>query len=311
MRHRREVEESSLELLLDTMCNTFGGVMFIAISIFVIIYGMTQIESAAQSQPDPTELRREIESIQMVIDELENQIKLQTDALELNKKTDLNSHLREILMLENMLQSMRLKSSAETVRQQTLKQEKERLLTLLQQSAKQQIQLNGELQRLKLHTGQLEQDLTGLQHQQARQPEMIFKVIESSEQAPFFIILHGDSAFPVGPWIDDDGNIRNDDSVAVTFGSGDKKHIANCMIKPDCGIKVLDQNTLSNDFQDLLARIPAGRVPKFHITPGSARTAHFMREILKNRSINHGCSLSPDNTGTFVYQYTQNAEYEY
>ena len=33
----RQEEESSLELLLDTMCNTFGGVMFIAISIFVII----------------------------------------------------------------------------------------------------------------------------------------------------------------------------------------------------------------------------------------------------------------------------------
>ena len=45
-RPRIEEEESSLELLLDTMCNTFGGVMFIAISIFVIISGMTQIEQA-------------------------------------------------------------------------------------------------------------------------------------------------------------------------------------------------------------------------------------------------------------------------
>ena len=44
-RRRSEEEDSSLELLLDTMCNTFGGVMFIAISIFVIISGMTQIEN--------------------------------------------------------------------------------------------------------------------------------------------------------------------------------------------------------------------------------------------------------------------------
>ena len=34
---RPNSEDSSLELLLDTMCNTFGGVMFIAISLAVMV----------------------------------------------------------------------------------------------------------------------------------------------------------------------------------------------------------------------------------------------------------------------------------
>ena len=41
--------ESSLELLLDTMCNSFGGVMFIAISL-IIVLTMTQKADVSQSE---------------------------------------------------------------------------------------------------------------------------------------------------------------------------------------------------------------------------------------------------------------------
>ena len=44
--------ESSLELLLDTMCNTFGGVMFIAIALVVVLSMMSHIESAEPFKSD-------------------------------------------------------------------------------------------------------------------------------------------------------------------------------------------------------------------------------------------------------------------
>ena len=47
---RRHAEESSLDLLLDAMCNTFGGVMFIAILLTVMI----SIRGLEKRMPFPT-----------------------------------------------------------------------------------------------------------------------------------------------------------------------------------------------------------------------------------------------------------------
>lgn len=48
---RRRLEESSLELLLDTICNTFGGVMFIAVLV-VILLQLTSREAEQQLPSD-------------------------------------------------------------------------------------------------------------------------------------------------------------------------------------------------------------------------------------------------------------------
>ena len=56
MRRRRE-DASSLELLLDTMCNTFGGVMFIAISLVVVI-SMVRSASRALEENAPRKLEQ-------------------------------------------------------------------------------------------------------------------------------------------------------------------------------------------------------------------------------------------------------------
>lgn len=47
---RRPAGESSLELLLDTICNTFGGVLFIAMLVAVLVQNSSLAPSAA---PDP------------------------------------------------------------------------------------------------------------------------------------------------------------------------------------------------------------------------------------------------------------------
>ena len=68
MRHRREVEESSLELLLDTMCNTFGGVMFIAISLAVMISMRSAVSSVQEdySAEKLASLQKELATLQQV-----------------------------------------------------------------------------------------------------------------------------------------------------------------------------------------------------------------------------------------------------
>jgi hypothetical protein len=59
VRRRRIAESSSLELLLDTICNTFGGIVFISLLV-VILLNLTgeDIQSEPVSQEDQTHLAR-------------------------------------------------------------------------------------------------------------------------------------------------------------------------------------------------------------------------------------------------------------
>ncbi len=61
---RRHLEESSLELLLDTICNTFGGVMFIAVLV-VILLQLTSREAGQQlpSQSQQSAMAEEAEKL--------------------------------------------------------------------------------------------------------------------------------------------------------------------------------------------------------------------------------------------------------
>jgi TolA-binding protein len=84
---RRQEEDSSLELLLDTMCNTFGGVMFIAISLAV----MLSMRSAVNAVPADTSA--EIRAVQQRIAELQLE-------LEQQKNQVLKQHIQNLLVLE-------------------------------------------------------------------------------------------------------------------------------------------------------------------------------------------------------------------
>lgn len=57
MVRRRRSDESSLELLLDTICNTFGGVLFIAILVVILLQQRVGVEMRdEESKTRPTEL---------------------------------------------------------------------------------------------------------------------------------------------------------------------------------------------------------------------------------------------------------------
>jgi len=55
MAHRRGIKQDSLELLLDTICNTFGGVLFIAILVVMLLaQAGSRTGSAEPDVPVPT-----------------------------------------------------------------------------------------------------------------------------------------------------------------------------------------------------------------------------------------------------------------
>ncbi len=56
MGRRRAVKQDSLELLLDTICNTFGGVLFIAIMVVMLLAQSGHGPEAVVPAPSPEEL---------------------------------------------------------------------------------------------------------------------------------------------------------------------------------------------------------------------------------------------------------------
>ncbi len=309
-RRNRHEEDSSLELLLDTMCNTFGGVMFIAISIFVIISGMTQIEHQQETEPitavDAEKLQHELIVLQDAMQELQKQMAIKQEELQKRQSIRIEDKVEEVAMLEKMLNDLTLQSKTVDTATATVKQSLTQTEKALQ-SLRQQIKTNSKQQmETEEKIFQQTQSLNKLKKQIVPQSSIVFKVLQASSNAPYFIILHGDQAYAVGPEV-----IGQAPTPAVTYENRYDGRIVICRPNPGKGIRVLSGKNLSSEFQLLINRIPPGRVPKFCISPGSAKTAFTMRELLKKRNVKHGIMTVADDNEPFKYAYSDKVKYEY
>lgn len=308
----RQEEESSLELLLDTMCNTFGGVMFIAISIFVIISGMTQIEQKQEkTEPvvvDAEALQHELVVLQHALEELQKKMAVNTEELQMRQSINAQNKIEEVAMLEKVLTE--LKQQLKTMQTANRTVEHSRLQT--EQALKSlQMQLQNVVQqREKLEAENLQQskELARLKQQIVPQHKIVFKILEPSSEAPFFIMLRGEYAYAVGP---DENSNSPAPLPPVKYSTLNNGRTVVCEPIEDKGVKVLHGDKLSSEFRQLLNSIPTHRVPSFFIPPGSARTAYKLREELKKRNITHGFSTTGKDSDPFTYVYTDNVEYEY
>ena len=305
-------EDSSLELLLDTMCNTFGGVMFIAISLLVIISAMTQDMPQKNEEPaDMATLQQEIESLQKIYAQLLKELQLKSEEIKLLKSDKTAEKYQEILMLMQLAKETRLKIEAAKLTDKTLTIAIRKTGKTVEEISKANTKQDLELEKLQMDLLTAQEKLAKLNETERNAVQLSFRVMERSDRTPFFIIMNKDMVYPVGPWKSDGNKDSIDKAVTVSAFQYQNSQIMSCKINPDMGITVLDGEDFSEKFQTLLSKIPPGRVPKFFIPPGSAATAYKMREIMKKRNIYHGTVLSPNDDTPFMFKFTQQAEYEY
>ena len=103
MAKRPIISSDSLELLLDTMCNTFGGVMFIAIALVVISTFIPKVIKDIEDEPSPdqkiTELQAKIERLHTQLEKQQLSISLKNELVERFKNSP---HLKDIEKLGAM-----------------------------------------------------------------------------------------------------------------------------------------------------------------------------------------------------------------
>ncbi len=313
-RHRKPEEESSLELLLDTMCNTFGGVMFIAISLFVVASAMTQID--APPVPDaairqPAELRTAIARLETLLAAERQRLALQEQELAIREEAPEQQRLREIALLEKLLQEQSLRRELLAAAKQTDDLSRRQLVTRIEQFRTTLREQESQLAAREQEALRLKLALDKLTASPIEAMKINFKVMQNSVQAPFFLLLRGDRVWKVGPWLKDGAASRPDDAVNARTGTQDGRQIVICVPKPETGIPVFSGAEPTAQFRRLLAEIPPDRVPKFVVSPDAAATGYKLREYLKNADIRHGCSLAVDNTPEFTYIYQDKVQYEY
>ena len=91
--------ESSLELLLDTMCNTFGGVMFIAIALIVVLSISSKISTPETEDTKEISPQR-LEELQAELEKLKKSSVTHEKLLDV-QQDDLSSDLlKDVAILE-------------------------------------------------------------------------------------------------------------------------------------------------------------------------------------------------------------------
>lgn len=198
----------SLELLLDTMCNTFGGIMFIAISLVVI----SQLMSAAMQKMTPerideaqmAELRNRTDAMRQEVLSLERQamelqFRLPPDASPEQKAT-----VRELIRLKNAnLQKRgevdRLATESDTIqtRRQRLWRENETLKSELQTRMATLLASKAETSREMLENEKRIAQLETLLKQQ-KSRTLRFSMEKPVSRPPYWIVLKDDMIYRLG-----------------------------------------------------------------------------------------------------------------
>lgn len=298
MKKSREAE-SSLELLLDTMCNTFGGVMFIAIALIVVLSIASQIKLPEKNDPAVTQQR--LEQLQKELEKLKNSNATRMELLKTLQNDPRRELLKEIIRLEAQLREQENKQT----------QLKTAVTALTQKNMLKQQQQNQQQKEL-LKTEQQKQLVMALHEQQEKNIKQLqdvlkkivsghitFKTLVVSKASPYYLIVFNNRIWRIGP--DSMGDPPHDD---VEFMESDNKII--CRINKNTpGIPLLKNGKISPEAENLLNEIPSNRFPDFSLHSNSIAEFFHFREELKKNNISHGVNtIFEVSNERFIYVYT-------
>ncbi len=209
---RRDFSETgSLELLLDTMCNTFGGVMFIAIALIIISSYIPKIiddlpdeeVTAAQLGKMEDELRTlgaavQKMSLQRYFDE--KMIEKYRNSPRLPMLQELSSLKDENSSLEKEAMRLRAEQASLNLRIRLLEDERGKKLEELQdikikleEAKSKQEKLKDEEERLRVEIELIKRDIACSKNRK----KAVFSKLERTAKAPFFVIVDANELYPV------------------------------------------------------------------------------------------------------------------
>ena len=309
---RRNGIGSSLDLLLDIVCNSFGSIMFVAIllSVMISVRELRKPEPVPDRRERIAELRRQLDELRT---ELADIMKSTEERAELLKTLEADPRLRlirEIALLEQMhaerVLQLELTKRKLDLAQGELKDLELRMRKAVAEREKTERELKEKLAALeerKKKMAELEERLNS-----ADAKKLFFMTVVSRDDIPYFIFVDDGKVWPVGPEINGDSYIPN---AAVTFQVKGDRYV--CEPVAGRGIAVFSGDALSPEFESFMTSLPPGRVPEFVISRSDAEVFSRLRGILKKRKLFHGFRVQPSDRDFFEFQYVdrKRGTYEY
>lgn len=309
-RRRKNSPSSSLELLLDTMCNTFGGVMFIAISLTVIASMMTpqaSTESQSQAVKNAAELRTEIASLQDTLEALKMRRSAKEDILRRFGDDPRLALLTQITEAEESLKHLTVQTQLQSLADSQLRNENALLTLILDSPRRILAELQNRQTALSEHQRLTEKELQSLKTQMKSQMvvrRIVFKKLQpvTDQSAPYFMLISRDRLYHIGPLdpVNPEKTIHSD--VLSLSVSG----FIQC--EPKSGtVLAINDRLVPSALSSL--RLPADRFLSFQVSPESANTFYQLANELKKQQIPYRWSaIFPGNEAGFAI--SSEAEYE-
>lgn len=311
----KEEESSSLELLLDTMCNTFGGVMFIAITLAVVLFSRNALNT--QQTPEERtvqrheELIRQIEELKTKVEEMSRRQRDMTASYLMLEKDPRLKMLKQIAVLEELVKSEKAKQTV-IARQLHFIQDEEAAMEKATQQLEEKRQkqeaeilaLTGTLEAKEKVISSLTEELKA-----AVPVSMAFTVLtEHKGRRSYFILLRKGRLWRIGPKSEKDSNGVLTPEADVTYSASGRKVV--CFPKENAGVPALDGDQLSVECVRLFQDIPSDRGARICFSQEDAEVFYKMRELLKSQGIFHGFSIQEKNDSV-TYYFSNQARYEY
>ena len=303
--------ESSLELLLDTMCNSFGGVMFIAISLIIVLSMTSKVKEAV------TDNFQNLEEMQTKVEELKKeftQIQLDTKqiqhALEIFKNDPRLKYLKDIVLLEDKLKKIEMEDKMLSVELEVQNKKNSELVnkkTLIQtELTKKQLKY----QKITAENIKQEQELKSLNEELKRtaSEHITFKTMSPTQKAPYYLIVFNSKIWRVGP--DKKGDPPHSD-VNYAKAQQDGQEYIICTIRDlNSGVPLIENGRISPEAYALLQNIPQDRFPSLSIHSDSVEDFCKFREELKKNNTTHSVDTFFESLGNkFIYFYTNTKDH--
>ncbi len=299
MGRKKNTGESSLELLLDTMCNTFGGVMFIAIALVVLMSMMSSVDSSLLV---PAE---KLKALEAELATLLRQNETLDKALQKLENHPARKEIAEIMRLQKQLSAARIQEEMEKTR----KALEEQNFLLRQNSFSQE---NARIRNAEKRRETLAKELKTLQERLEKIGKkstsnstfsMTFRIMEQSFDQPYLLIVSEDRIWKLGPERDPQtGDLKVCRECTSEKFMVDGRTAVVCRPVPGKGIPILQGGRVSPEVFALLAKVPEKRVPLFSLSRDSFRSFCILRSSLTKQKIRHGVNLAFDRDKSCSFQ---------
>lgn len=195
-----QISSDSLELLLDTMCNTFGGIMFIAISLLIISSFVSKNILTDIESEDSNSLKTRIAKMTQEIKTVRNKISLKQHLIKgliNNPKGDI---VKKISLLHEKNTDIRSDVSYYKMEIANIDGHIEKLKkgNLKKKNIILDVNLNMEKLQKKVHSLKKEYDLAIASESKREKRKLTFNKLQNTKRKPFWGILSNNRFYQIG-----------------------------------------------------------------------------------------------------------------